>query len=403
MGNLWAQRIEDVAFRRQDGYEVEVVKGIKRRAQMQYPGRFFLDMGGSEPDQMPPMEVIEELQSQVVLPMNNGYAGDGCLEFKEAAAAYMASTFGVTLDPQKEVIHCIGAKSALAMLPNCFIDPGDLVLSTSPSYPVFETHVRYLGGEVIALPLLRKNDYLPDLTEVPVEVAKRAKVFNLNYPNNPTSAVATRKFYEELIEFARAYDIFLVNDAVYGALVEKDPISLLGVEGAKERAIEVHSLSKAYNMSGWRIGWVCGNARVIEVLRQVKSRSDSGQFLAIQRAAIKALRDGAFPKKMARRYYRRKRLVGEVLRGHGFEVYGSKAGYFLYMKLPRVIRYGAKEISFDGVEGFLGWLREELGIIGIGWNEPEQGIRFSMTYTSRTEGWFSEELRNRLHGLTAVY
>lgn len=403
MGNLFAERIGGSAFARQNGYKMEAIKVAKRRAQVQYPGRFFLDMGIGEPDRMPPLAVIEELQNQAVLPMNRGYADNGCLAFKEAAAAFMASTFGVTLDPQKEVIHCIGAKSALSMLPSCFINPGDLVLSTTPCYPIFDTHVRYLGGEVVALPLLRKNDYLPDLTEVPVEVAKRAKVFNLNYPNNPTSAPATRKFYEELIEFARTYDLFLVNDAVYGALVKKEPLSLLGIDGAKERSVEVHSLSKTYNMTGWRIGWVCGNARVIEAFSGVKNNSDSGQFLAIQRAAIKALRDKEFPKRMVRRYHRRKRLIGEVLRGHGFEVYESGAGFFLYVKLPRVIRYGEREIAFKDAEGFAGWLLEELGIIGVGWKEPEGGIRLSMTYTSRTEGWFIEEFRNRLNGLTAVY
>ena len=236
------------------------------------------------------------MAAEIDKPENRGYADNGIAAFKEAAARLMQREFGVRLDPATEINHCIGTKTALAMLPAAFINPGDVTLMTTPGYPVAGTHTKYYGGEVYRLPLLAKNGFLPDLDAIPAEICRRAKLLVLNYPNSPTGRVATPEFYARVIEFARANQMVVVQDAAHVMLTyEGRPLSFLQVPGARDVGVEVHSLSKGWNMIGWRMGWVCGNERIVRALADVKDNCDSGQFIAIQKAAAAALDDAEIP------------------------------------------------------------------------------------------------------------
>ncbi len=235
---------------------------------------------------------------EISRPENRGYADNGIAEYKEAAARFMHRNFGVELDPAKEINHCIGSKTALAMLPAAFINPGDVTLMTVPGYPVAGTHTKYYGGSVYALPLLPAHDFLPQLDAIPADVLQRAKLLVLCYPNSPTGKVATRDFYQRVIEFAHKHQIVVVQDAAHVMLTfEGRPLSFLSVPGAKEVGVEVHSMSKAFHMIGWRLGWVCGHERIVQAFADVKDNSDSGQFIAIQKAGAAALDDDAIPRR----------------------------------------------------------------------------------------------------------
>ena len=272
-------------------YKFEKIKRAKKAAKEAKPDVDLIDMGVGEPDEMAFPIVVKALQDAAGQPENRGYADNGGDGFKAAAAQYMAEVFGVKdIDPISEVVHSIGSKTALSMIPACFINPGDVVLMTVPGYPVLGTHAKYLGGEVYNMPLKEENDFLPELSAVPADVAAKAKIMVLNYPNNPTGASATLEFFAEAIAFAKANNLIILQDAAYSSLIfEGTPISIFQVEGAKDVAIELHSLSKSYNMTGWRIGFVVGNPLIVQAYADMKDNSDSGQFLAIQQAASVAL------------------------------------------------------------------------------------------------------------------
>ena len=288
--NLFAERIGGSQFGKSTAiYKFEKIKRAKRAAKAAKPDFPLIDMGVGEPDEMAFPEVIDALIEGAKNPANRGYADNGADELKQAAARYMNQVFGVQLDAMTEVMHSIGSKAALSILPTCFINPGDVVLMTTPGYPVFGTHAKYLGGEVYNMPLTEQNGFLPDLDAVPADIAKRAKVMVLNYPNNPTGACATREFFEQAVAYAKKHNILIVQDAAYAALrFEGSPLSILQIAGAKDTAIELHSLSKSFNMTGWRIGWVCGNPLAVAAYANVKDNTDSGQFLGIQHAAADA-------------------------------------------------------------------------------------------------------------------
>ena len=271
-------------------YKFEKIKRAKRQALADFPDRQLLDFGIGENDAMAPENVRQRMADEINRPENRGYADNGVLDFKQAVARFMTRTFGVELDATREVNHCIGSKTALAMLPACFINPGDITLMTVPGYPVAGTHTRYYGGSVFELPLRPENDFLPDLDAIPQDVRQRAKLLVLNYPNSPTGKVATPEFYQRVIAFARENQIVVVQDAAHILLTYAGrPLSFLSIPGAREVGVEVHSLSKGFDMIGWRIGWVCGNERIVQAFGDVKDNCDSGQFIAIQKAAVAAL------------------------------------------------------------------------------------------------------------------
>ena len=363
-------------------YKFEKIKRAKRKAMADFPGRPLLDFGIGENDDMAAPAVRDELKTQVDRPENRGYADNGIAAFKDAAAAFMQRKFGVTLDPVTEVCHCIGSKPAYAMIPACFINPGDVTLMTVPGYPVAGTHTRYYGGDVHKLPLTPENGFLPDLAGIPADVAERAKLLVINYPNSPTGAVATTDFYKRVVEFAHKNQVVVVQDAAHIMLSYGDkPLSFLQVDGAKDVGVEVHSMSKGFNMIGWRIGWVCGHPKIVQAYADVKDNSDSGQFMAIQQAAAAALNDSAIPGEVRAKYRRRLEKLVAVLKDAGFDATMPGGTYFLYAKSP--VSGGGR--SFATAEDASQALITDQSVCCVPWDDAGAYLRFSVTYTAADE------------------
>jgi LL-diaminopimelate aminotransferase len=295
----------------------------------------------------------------------------------------MAREFGVDLDAQTEVNHCMGTKTALAMLPACFIDPGDVTLMTVPGYPVAGTHTKYYGGEVHRLPLLAENDFFPDLDSIPADILRRAKLLVINYPNSPTGRVATREFYERVIRFARQQQVVVVQDAAHVMLsYGQRPLSFLEVPGAREVGVEVHSLSKGWHMIGWRMGWVCGNERIVRAFADVKDNCDSGQFIAVQKAAARALDDPEIPRRVREKYHRRVRKLVDLLRRCGFQCSMPGGTYFLYVPSPKGVCGGP---VFETAEAASQYLITEHSICTVPWDDAGPYLRLSATYEADDE------------------
>jgi LL-diaminopimelate aminotransferase len=380
----FAERIGGAGYGKgTDIYKFEKIKRAKRKALADHPDRELLDFGIGENDAMAPASVRAEMARQIDRPENRGYADNGIGEFKEAAARFMARNFGVELDAATEVNHCIGSKTALAMLPACFINPGDVTLMTVPGYPVAGTHTRYYGGNVYKLPLLAENDFLPDLDSIPADILSKTKLLVLNYPNSPTGKVASRSFYERVIEFARANQLVVVQDAAHIMLTyEGQPLSFLSVPGAKEVGVEVHSLSKGFDMIGWRIGWVCGHPTLVQAFADVKDNCDSGQFMAIQQAAAAALDDPEIPLGIRAKYRRRLEKLVAALRECGFECEMPGGTYFLYTKAPRGAADGSR---FATAEDASQYLITRYSIVTVPWDDAGPFLRFSVTYEAEDE------------------
>ncbi len=385
--NLFADRIGGPAYGKGAGiYKFEKIKRAKRAAAAANPGVELIDMGVGEPDEMAFPNVVSTLAREAAKPENRGYADNGGPEFKAAAARYMKNNFGVEMDPETEVIHSIGSKASASILPACFINPGDAAIMTVPGYPVFGTHVKYYGGEVFNLGLRPENAFLPDLSEIPGEVLRRAKVILVNYPNNPTGACATPEFFRELVDFARQNGLLIVSDAAYASLAfDGRPLSIFQTEGAKDVAVEIHSLSKSHNMTGWRIGWVCGNPLAVKAYGDVKDNTDSGQFLAIQKAAAAALDDASIPREIAAKYSRRMDLLIKALSSAGFSVKKPGAGFFLYAAAPKAaVSSGGARTVFESGEAFSQWLISEHLISTVPWDDAGPFVRFSVTFSAHS-------------------
>ncbi len=287
-------------------YKFEKIKRAKRQALAEHPERMLLDFGIGENDGVAPEMVRRIMAEEINKPENRGYADNGVAAFKEAAARFMQREFGVTLDPMTEVNHAIGSKPVYAMLPAVFINPGDVTLITVPGYPVAATHTAYYGGVVHKLPLKADNDFLPDLEAIPADMRTKAKLLVLCFPNSPTGRTASPEFYERAIAFAKKHEIVIVQDAAHAMLsFDREPNSFLSIPGAKDVGVEVHSMSKGFDMIGWRMGWICGHERIVRAFADVKDNSDSGQFIAIQKAAAAALDDAEIPERTRAKYRRR--------------------------------------------------------------------------------------------------
>ena len=400
--NLFAERIGGVNYGKSNAiYKFEKIKRAKRAAKAAKPDVALIDMGVGEPDEMAFPEVVEALYAAAKDPANRGYADNGGRDFKVAAASYMKAVFGVELDPDTEILHSIGSKAALSILPNCFINAGDVVLMTTPGYPVFGTHAKYLGGEVYNLKLTEENDFLPDLDSVPADILKRAKVIVVNYPNNPTGVSATREFFKQLVDFAKKNSLVVISDAAYASLTfDANAVSIFQVEGAKDVALELHSLSKSHNMTGWRIGWVCGNPLLVKAYGDVKDNTDSGQFLGIQLAAARGLQDPSITRAIAAKYSRRMDLLVGVLRELGFSPKKPNAGFFLYMPAPKaaVCADGSRK-EFSSGEDFSQWMISQHLISTVPWDDAGAYVRFSVTFEAHGESAereVVEEIRRRM-------
>ncbi|MEN6556605.1 MAG: LL-diaminopimelate aminotransferase, partial [Thermoguttaceae bacterium] len=365
---LFAQRIGGAQYGKgTEIYKFEKIKRAKRKALADHPERMLVDFGIGENDEMADLAVRRVMAEEINKPENRGYADNGIAEFKEAAARMMRREFGVELDPVAEVNHCIGTKPALAMLPAAFIDPGDVTLMTVPGYPVAGTHTKYYGGEVHRLPLSAENDFLPDLDSIPAEVRRRAKLLVINYPNSPTGKAATPEFFAKVVEFAKANEIVVVQDAAHVMFsFDAPPLSFLQTPGARDVGVEIHSMSKGWNMIGWRMGFVCGNATIVRAFADVKDNSDSGQFKAIQKAAAAALDDPEIPRVTRAKYRRRLEKLIAALRRCGFDCRMPGGSYFLYTRSPKAIASGQ---PFPTAEAFSQYLITEHSICTVPWDD----------------------------------
>ncbi|WP_138225314.1 LL-diaminopimelate aminotransferase [Paenibacillus algicola] len=398
--NNFADRIGGANYGKDTSiYKFEKIKRAKAAAKKAFPDVELIDMGVGEPDEMADRGIISKLAEEAAKPENRGYADNGIPEFKEAAVRYLSRVFNVEgLDAETEVLHSIGSKPALAMLPSAFINPGDVTIMTVPGYPVLGTHTKYLGGEVYTVELKKENGFLPDLTAIPEEIAKRAKLLYLNYPNNPTGASATVEFFTEVVAWARKFNVVVVHDAPYAALTYDGlkPLSFLSVPGAKDVGIELHSLSKSYNMTGWRIGFVAGNPLIVKAFGDVKDNNDSGQFIAIQKAAAWGLDHPEITEKIAEKYSRRHNMLVDALNGLGFKAEKPKGSFFLYVEAPKGIKGGARFASGEDFSQYL--IREKL-ISTVPWDDAGSFVRFSVTFIANgieDEKRVIEEIQKRL-------
>src|SRR5919199_3511264 len=330
---LFADRIGGAGYGKgTEIYKFEKIKRAKRAVLAAHPERQLLDFGIGENDDMADPLVREVAKREIDKLENRGYADNGIQAFKDAAAAFMKKVFGVALDPATEVNHAIGSKPALAMLPAAYINPGDVTLMTVPGYPVAGTHTKYYGGEVYNLPLRAENGFYPDLASIPPDVRRRAKLLVLNYPNSPTGAVATRDFYRRVIDFAHTNRVVVIQDAAHILLsYDGPPLSFLQVEGARDVGVEVHSLSKGFNMIGWRMAFVAGHPKIVQAFADVKDNCDSGQFMAIQQAARVALGHPEIADATRAKYRRRLGKLAAALRQVGFDARMPSGTYFLYV------------------------------------------------------------------------
>jgi LL-diaminopimelate aminotransferase len=368
-------------------YKFEKIKRAKRKALAHHPERLLIDFGIGENDSLASEKVRRAMEVEINKLENRGYADNGISEYKEAVARFMQRKFSVQLNPDTQINHCIGSKPAFAMLPACFINPGDITLMTVPGYPVAGTHTRYYGGDVIRLPLFQENSFFPDLNSVPDSVFEKTKLLVLNYPNSPTGKTATAEFYSKVVALAKQKNFVVIQDAAHVLLsFNGAPRSFLQTPGAIDVGVEVHSMSKGFDMIGWRIGWVCGNSRIVSAFADVKDNSDSGQFMAIQKAAIVALDDESIPLSINQKYKRRlMKLVG-ILRQCGFQCDMPEGTYFLYAKSPTGTKNGN---VFAKAEDATQFLIENCGIVTVPWDDAGPHLRFSVTYQAIDE--FAED------------
>jgi LL-diaminopimelate aminotransferase len=409
--SLFADRIGGANYGKGTAiYKFEKIKRAKRKALADHPERTLLDFGIGENDAMAPETVRRQMAQEINKPENRGYADNGPPVFKEAVARFMQREFGVALDPATEINHCIGSKTALAILPACFINPGDITLMTVPGYPVAGTHTSYYGGVVFKLPLTAENDFLPDLDGIPADIRRKAKLLVLCYPNSPTGKTAPPDFYERAIAFAKANDIVIIQDAAHGILsYDRPPNSFLAIPGAKEVGVEVHSMSKAFDMIGWRIGWVCGHERIVRAFADVKDNCDSGQFLAIQKAAIAGLDNPTIPQRTRQKYQRRLHKLVATLERCGFQCKMPGGTYFLYAPAPRAFsngRPGGGRIDFENAEAASQYLITEQSICTVPWDDAGPFLRFSATYEAadeRAEDALMAETESRLKNIQPVF
>jgi LL-diaminopimelate aminotransferase len=344
------------------------------KAEQRKKGADLIDLGVGDPDLATPAHIVEALCTAAKDPKNHHYPDyAGMPAYRSAVAGWYKRRFGVTLDEKKEILALMGSKDGIAHIAEAFVNPGDYVLAPSPGYPVYRTGTLFAEGRVHEMPLVRENNFVPVLADIPKNVAKAARILYINYPNNPTAAVAPEGFYSEVVDFARENDIVVVSDNAYSEIAYdgyRAP-SFLETKGAMDVGIEMHSLSKTYNMTGWRIGMAVGNADILAGLGRVKTNVDSGVFDAVQHAAITALGGSQDCVTDACRIYQERRdVLVRGLRGLGFDVPLPKATFYVWMPVKDCM-------------SFAGRLLTEAGIVatpGVGFGSSGEGyVRFAIT------------------------
>jgi LL-diaminopimelate aminotransferase len=373
---------------------VEISKKI---AEKQKKGEDVISLAIGDPDIPTPPHIIERLCQEAHVPDNQRYPeSEGLPEFRRAIAGWYESRFGVTFDPDTEVLPLIGAKDGVAHVALCFIDPGDIALVPDPAYPVYAIGTMFAGGSSYYLPLIEEHGFLPDLDSIPSDMARRAKMLWISYPNNPTTAVADLDFFERVAHFARKHDIAVCHDGPYTEVAFDGyrPVSFMQVPGARDVGVEFHSLSKTYNMTGWRVGMMVGDARIVDALRRVKSNIDSGIPQAIQYAAIEALTG---PQDCVAEhnaiYQRRRDLLFQTLIEIGLKATLPRASLYIWARIPK----GYTSIQFATA------LLDDAGVVvtpGIGYGKCGEGyIRISLTVpddrleqaVARLKAWHKRE------------
>ena len=352
----------------------------RMKQEVEKKGVDIIDLGIGDPDLPTPDFVIKKLQEAAVNPANHRYPSyAGLIQFRQAVAQWYKKRFNVELDPEEEMISLIGSKEGIAHIPLAFVNQGDAVLVPNPGYPVYQASTIFAGGEPIEMPLLKKNNFLPELEAIDKTKIEKIKLMFINYPNNPTASVADKKFFSRVVEFARLHKIIVCHDAAYTEITYdgyKAP-SFLEVEGAKEVGVEFHSLSKTFNMTGWRIGFVVGNKEIIKGLRTLKTNIDSGVFQAVQVAGIEALADSGEVLNRTTGIYRvRRDILLEGLRSIGWEVDTPRATFYVWAKIPP-----GEKSSIAAAKRLL----QEKGIVstpGVGFGRFGEGyLRFALTVT----------------------
>ena len=336
-----------------------------------------IDLSIGDPDIPTPKHIVQRMKKAVENPAHHRYPSyEGMLSFRQAVADWYKRRFNVSLNPRTEVLSLIGSKEGIGHIPLAFINPGDVVLVPSPGYPVYPVATLFAGGKAHIMPLIKKNNFLPDLKAIPVSILKKTKLMFINYPNNPTAAVADRGFYKDVINFAVKNNIIVCHDAAYSEIYYggQRPLSFLQMPGAKEVGIEFHSLSKTYNMTGWRIGFAVGNEKVLAGLGKIKTNLDSGIFQAVQEAGIEALTTNDLVlKKIRNTYQERRDILYTGLKDIGLEVEKPVATFYLWVQVPK---------GFDS-SGFIALLLEKAGVLatpGNGFGAPGEGyVRFALT------------------------
>jgi len=347
----------------------------KRKARQE--GRDIIDLGIGDPDQPTPNHIIDKLYQAVCDPSTHRYALDqGLPGLRQAIAGWYKNRFQVKLDAEKEILPLIGSKEGIAHFPLAFLNEGDYTLIPDPCYPPYKGGTIFAGGRPYIMPLKEENAFLPDLKKIPLNIRKKAKLIYINYPNNPTSAIARSDFYKDVVEFARRNKIIIISDLAYSEICYDGykPPSLLETEGAKEVVIEFHSFSKTYNMTGWRVGWACGNAQLVWSLAKVKSNIDSGIFSAVQLAGMAALTGPqGHIQQICRLYQERRDALIRGLNTVGLKVNPPKATFYVWIKIPK---------KFDSIS-FSALLLEKANIVatpGVGFGKYGQGyIRMALT------------------------
>ena len=310
----------------------------RKIAEAKAKGIDIISLGIGDPDTPTLAPVVEEMHKAIDNPKNHDYPPyNGTETFRKAACEWMKKRFGVELNPDTEMLANIGSKEAIAHIFFAFVDEGDYTLVPDPGYPVYKNATIFAGGTPYAMPLLEENGYLPDFDKIPEDVAKKSKLMFLNYPNNPTGAVADLEFFKKAVDFCKKYDILLCSDMAYSEMTYDDYVapSVLQVEGAMDLAIEFYSHSKSYNMTGWRVGFVCGNAQAVKALGTIKNNIDSGTFKAIQDAAVAAFNiDKSTIDKLNKMYQERRDAAEEGFRDLGWNIKPSKATFYLWLPVP---------------------------------------------------------------------
>lgn len=383
-------------------FKFEKIKRAKAKAIELNPNLKLIDLGVGEPDRGADKEVINILYEEALKDENRKYADNGIVEFKDAAIKYLEINYNVKgLNSEDNVVHGIGSKSILSMIPSAVINPNDIALVTTPGYPILGTHTEYLGGKVYYLPLKEENNYFPELKNIPQNILKRAKILYINYPNNPTGAVATKEFFEEVIEFAKSNNILVVHDAAYAAITYDGykPLSFLSIKGALDVGIEVHSLSKAFNMTGWRLAFVAGNKEIIDAIKIVKDNSDSGQFRAIQKAGVYALSHTEITQDICNRYSKRMDRLVNLLNKYGFNAKKPKGTFYCYVNSPKKIG----NISFNNAEDVADYLIMNSLISVVPWDDVGHYLRFSVTFESDNDEEIFDELERRFEKLNFTF